>query len=235
MNNYHPFLKHQVIVDSIKILSFRIHDRFPKSSLKEHAFNFVQFSKDFDVKLDDSKKWSKLFMIWKGILILITSIFSVVLLYLLIVGLHVSTLHDKLPVFDACFNMSFIFFGSFYFLFTVDRWYSRKKISELLIELKNYIHVADMHQINKDPNHFHDEYIRAENSPIKNLTKFELKRYLDYTQEFISLSSKLSCLILDKFKDDQEIISRVNEVELLCNGISSKIWQKIIIQNSLDE
>jgi hypothetical protein len=234
MNNYHPSLKHQVIVDRIRILSFRIHDRFPKSSLKEHSFNFVQFSKDFKVKIDNSKKWSKMFLIWQGALILITVVCSAVLMVHLIEVLPDSKL-ETLPILNAFFNMSFIFFSCFYFLFTVDRWYSRKRISELLIELKNYIHVADMHQINKDPNHFHDEYISAENSPTKSLTKFELQRYLDYTHEFISLSSKLSCLILDKFHDDQEIISSVNEVDLLCNGISSKIWQKIIVLNSIEE
>jgi len=234
MKNYHPSLKHQVIVDRIKILSFRIHDRFPKSSLKEHSFNFVQFSKEFKMKIDNSKKWSKMFWIWKVALMLITLVFSTLMMDHLIKDLSDSPL-ETLPILNAFFNMSFLFFGFFYFLFTVDRWYSRIRISELLIELKNYIHVADMHQINKDPNHFHDEYISAENSPTKSLTKFELQRYLDYTHEFISLSSKLSCLILDKFHDDQEIISSVNEVDLLCNGISSKIWQKIIVLNSIEE
>ena len=42
-----------------------------------------------------------------------------------------------------------------------------------------------MHQINKDPNHSHDDYIISDNSPSKNLTKFELQRYLDYPSESI--------------------------------------------------
>ena len=225
MIGYHPRLKHQIIIERIETLSFRIHDRFPKSSLKEHSFLFRQFAKEFNDNIKSINKLSRWFKVWKILLIIVSVFLSSKLLLLLISQLSEPTNSEgSIPILDACFNMSFLFFGFFFFLMRLDTWYTRKKISLLLIELKNFIHVADMHQINKDPNHSHDDYIISDNSPSKNLTKFELQRYLDYTSEFISLTSKLSCLILDKSHADQEMISRVTEVVILCNGINQKIW-----------
>jgi len=236
MSNYNPRLKHQIIIDRIETLSFRIHDRFPKSSLKEHSFLFLQFAKVFRDNIAQAKNLSKWFWLWKAMLIVVSISLSIYLLIILRTELSLPSAEtSSLNILDACFNMSFLFFGFLYFLSTLDKWYTRKRISVLLIELKNFIHVADMHQINKDPNHFHDDYIKSENSPTKKLTQFELQRYLDYTSEFVSLASKLSCLVLNKFNDDQEIMSRVNEVVLLCNGITHKIWQKIIILNTLED
>jgi hypothetical protein len=53
-------------------------------------------------------------------------------------------------------------------------------------------------------------------------------RYLDYCSELLSLTSKLAALYVQHLPDPQ-VQASVNEVVSLTTGLSSKIWQKIVI------
>jgi len=146
-----------------------------------------------------------------------------------------SNQHDILAKLDAFCNLILVFTAVFYTLYSLDKAYSKKQISKLLIGLSDFIHLIDMHQINKDPNHLKDDYVNAKHSPVKTLNKFELQRYLDYTSESIALGSKMAYQVLECFPNDQKIMSRVNELHILCDGITTNIWQKIIILDSIEE
>jgi hypothetical protein len=68
-------------------------------------------------------------------------------------------------------------------------------------------------------------------SPKRVLTPFELKRYLDYCSEMLSLCAKTAALYAQDTKDPL-VDSVVSELEQLTANLSGKIWQKItIVQN----
>ena len=48
----------------------------------------------------------------------------------------------------------------------------------------------------------------------------------------LSLTGKIASLYLNKF-EDQAAIATVNEIENLTTGLSRKIWQKIMISQTL--
>lgn len=223
---------HDVLINHIKTLSSRINDRFPNSSLNQYTSDFYIFSTRFRDKTCKIHKTSERFLIGKIFLICISIFATGKLFYTVNLNQDLTSFISQL---DAVCNIIVVFSALFFTLYSLDKSYSRNKISQLLIELKNFVHVADMHQINKDPNHLKDDYIKTENSPSKKLNKFELQRYLDYTSECISLASKLSCIILDYFPNDQEISLRINQFNIMCDGITTNIWQKIIILNSLEK
>jgi hypothetical protein len=86
-----------------------------------------------------------------------------------------------------------------------------------------------MHQLTKDPDRVLSRvYTPTERSPKVVLNKFLLSRYLDYCSEMLSLTGKLAAIYVQTF-DDSVALSAVNEVESLTTGLSSKIWQKIMI------
>jgi hypothetical protein len=60
------------------------------------------------------------------------------------------------------------------------------------------------------------------------MTRFELVRYLDYCSELLSLTSKVAALYVQHMPDAQ-VQASVNEVVTLTTGLSSKVWQKIMI------
>jgi len=89
-------------------------------------------------------------------------------------------------------------------------------------------HIVDMHQLTKDPELVVGERHPTASSPRRNMTPFELARYLDYSSEMLSLISKIAALYAQGF-EDATAVGAVDEVEGLTNGLSRKIWQKIMI------
>lgn len=64
------------------------------------------------------------------------------------------------------------------------------------------------------------------------MTGEDLARYFDYCSELLSLPSKPAALHAQCF-DDPVIVAAVNDVESLVGDLSSKIWQKTAILQSL--
>jgi hypothetical protein len=60
------------------------------------------------------------------------------------------------------------------------------------------------------------------------MTLYQLTRYLDYCSELLAHTSKLAALHAQGF-DDPAVLAAVNDVESLTQGLSAKIWQKIMI------
>ena len=74
----------------------------------------------------------------------------------------------------------------------------------------------------------------TESSPDRQLTRYEVKRYLDYCSELLSLTGKIAAFYVQNFSDGTAL-SAVNEVESLTTALSRKIWQKIMILHSFEE
>jgi hypothetical protein len=58
-------------------------------------------------------------------------------------------------------------------------------------------------------------------------------RYLDYCSEMLSLTAKLAALYAEKLSDPV-VVDTVGDIERLTSDLSSKIWQKITIVQSLE-
>lgn len=52
--------------------------------------------------------------------------------------------------------------------------------------------------------------------------------YLDYCSELLSLTSKAAALCAEE-STDPLVLDTVSEIEVLTNGMSRKIWQKITL------
>ena len=60
------------------------------------------------------------------------------------------------------------------------------------------------------------------------MTQFELRRYLDYCSEMLSLTGKVAAVYVQGFEDELAV-NAATELENLSTGLSRKIWQKILI------
>lgn len=137
---------------------------------------------------------------------------------------------DAIQAIDAGVN-DLVFLGvAIYFLATLEVRHKRRRALKAIHELRSMAHIVDMHQLTKDPERVRmgDESPDTPSSPVRTLTVFQLSRYLDYCSESLSLLSKFAALYVQDF-DDPVTMSAVNEVENLTNGLSRKIWQKIMI------
>jgi hypothetical protein len=58
-------------------------------------------------------------------------------------------------------------------------------------------------------------------------------RYLDYCSEMLSLTAKCAALYAERLSDSV-VVDTVGDIERLTSDLSSKIWQKITIIETLD-
>jgi hypothetical protein len=107
----------------------------------------------------------------------------------------------------------------------------RGKIVRALHQLRTLAHLIDVHQLTKSPEKIGYDDQRTKSSPKRQLSPFLLGRYLDYCSEMLSLTAKIAALYGGEF-DDAESQEAVTEIEDLTIGISSKIWQKMILLRS---
>lgn len=132
---------------------------------------------------------------------------------------------------EAGLNVFLLLSAAILSLVTVETRIKRRRALKAIHELRALAHVIDMHQLTKDPERLQARRAQTASSPKQTLSQFELGRYLDYCSEMLALIGKLAALYVQKF-DDPVALAAVNEVEDLTNGLSRKIWQKIMIINS---
>ncbi len=122
-----------------------------------------------------------------------------------------------------------VFLGiAVFFFLTLETRLKRRRVLGAIHVLRSMAHIIDMHQLTKDP-----ERIVGASPPLvagarRPQNPSELIRYLDYCSDQLALISKIAALYVQNF-NDPVTMSAVNEVEDLTNGLSRKIWQKIMI------
>ncbi len=123
-----------------------------------------------------------------------------------------------------------VFIGAaIWFLTRLEAAWKRRRAMQALHALRSLAHIVDMHQLTKDPERVTGRSrMLTQSSPKRQMTPFELLRYLDYCSEMLSLISKLAALHVQHF-DDAQTMTAVRDIENLTLNLAQKIWQKIMI------
>jgi hypothetical protein len=114
------------------------------------------------------------------------------------------------------------------FLVSLEIRFKRRRALDAIYELRSIAHVVDMHQLTKDPEILTGQGPATPSSPARNMTPFELGRYLDYCAELLSLTSKVAVVYLQGIRDEQ-VLEAVDQIETLTTSLSRKIFQKITL------
>ena len=136
------------------------------------------------------------------------------------------TLVEFIQTLEAGINDVVLISVGIFFVWTFEARLKRRRALAALHELRSIAHVIDMHQLTKDPDRILTGRQDTKSSPKDLLSPFDLRRYLDYCSEMLSLASKVAALHL-KNLDDPAVVASVNEIEDLTTGLCRKIWQKI--------
>ena len=222
------------VLETVRTLRDRIGDRFPDSGLFEQAGELVQIGERARGRIHWISRPNWLLRIFIVLLIamLIAAVAVVFMKYKpqvdrwdfqTVVGLMESGIND----------IFFIGVGIF-FLITLETRFKRRRALNALHELRSMAHVIDMHQLTRDPDRLVENRSNTSHSPKTNLNAFELRRYLDYCSEMLSLTSKIASTYIQKF-DDSATAATVNEIESLTTGLARKIWQKIMILQEMSD
>ncbi len=219
------------LIETIRKLELRIESRFPDSGLKKVCSDFLEFAKEiqFDlIKINTPIWYVRLSVIASGLLLTVITVF---VFYSLVKGFLIpkdfSSSTEMIQGLEAGTN-ELIFFGlAFIFLKNLERNVKRNRTLKSIQVLRNFGHVVDMHQLTKDPTAIPDLQATGV-SPARITDHYQLTRYLDYCSEMLSLISKMGALY-SQYSKDEVVLENVNDLSDMCQGVSSKIWQKIMI------
>jgi hypothetical protein len=228
-------LRAKPILSTIDKLSLRIAERFPESGLSKVCKEFYNLAVRSELLVRHLA-----FPIWP---VRIFAILAVMLLlglvafafYQLAANFHFNAngMSDLLQSTEAAVN-ELIFLGlALFFLVGLESRIKRRTALKALHHLRSIAHIVDMHQLTKDPTHQLVHISDTESSPKRVLTRAELTRYLDYCSELLALIAKIGALFAQNV-DDPVVLNAVNDLEVLTQGLSAKIWQKIMILDLAD-
>lgn len=212
------------IVATLGALEQRISERFPNSGLLRIGGELSALARETSETVAKIARPNFLMRV-------ITSLFLVAMgicfLWLLTIALNLEASTELTSIvqgIDATTSLIIVFGGVAFYAWTLEGRWRREQALKKLHELRSIVHVIDMHQLKKDPSTFGAP--RTTSSPMRDMTPFEIQRYLGYCSELLSLASKVAALYTDRLRDPA-IVDAVGDIERLSTSLSQKIWQKI--------
>lgn len=234
-------LKPERIVATVKRLEGRIAERFPDAGLVRVCGELAGVAD----QMVERAKWISRPVLWLRLLSWAICL-SVVLLTIYMLS-SIGVTSEDLNIVDeqenrvtaivtfieAAINDVILIGAALFFIFTIEKRYKRSRALKALHELRSIAHIIDMHQLTKDPHRIIAKPLFTGQglSPKLNMTAFQLRRYLDYCSEMLSLTGKIAAVYVQQF-DDAVAMASASELEALAGDLSNKIWQKILILES---
>ncbi len=219
-------LESKRVTGTVERLTLRIKDRFGECGLYEVCTYLHEIAKETEQMAERIAR-----PVWglRAVTALLVMAFLVSLGAILVnyeMGGDV-TVWGLVQTIDAGGNILILIGLGAAYLWSIETRVKRTRAIRAINALRDVAHVIDMKQLTKDPDRLGVIHL-TRHSPRHELDAFGLGRYLDYCTEALSLVSKLGYLYVEHFQDS-EVNKATTELENLCNGLSRKIWQKIVI------
>lgn len=213
---------------TIERLHLRMKDRFPESNLANICWELYEISKETDRTVEWIATPNYLLRLGTYVLILIAVLAFVESLVQLDVSADGLNLADLVQMIDSGLNSLVLIGAGILFLVTLENRRKRNRVIHSVNRLRCIAHIVDMHQLTKDPDSMAEYVVSTAHSPRRALSPYEMARYLDYCTEMLALVSKTGFLYVQDYHDPVAT-EAVNDLEDLTNGLSHKIWQKIMM------
>jgi hypothetical protein len=230
-------LKAEKILETLAVLCHRIEERFPGSGLSALAKEFEQTASLLQAQAIQSSRPMLGLRILIGCLVAL-AIGSILFIFLQHVQLQVFSAETItslsrpalfFQVIESIINDLIFLAIGLYFLFSIETKIKRRKSLQAIHQLRSLAHIIDMHQLTKDPVNIagHEP---TPSSPRRIMNPFQLIRYLDYCTELLAIISKIGALFA-QHTYDPIVHEQVSDLNQLTQGLSAKIWQKIMIMD----
>ncbi len=217
------------ILKTITTLELRITERFPGSGLSRVSAELGRLA--IEVCALVARLRQPIWLLRTGAALGILGIVAIIV-WVVRTGLGASLgLRDPanlLQASESAVNEIILLAMAIFFMITLENRVKRRSALKALHRLRSVVHIVDMHQLTKDPGYLFSASMTTASSPKRDMTRFELARYLDYCSELFSLTSKVAALLVQHVRDPV-VLAAVNDIETLAASLSNKVWQKIMI------
>jgi hypothetical protein len=218
-------LREDKLLETAEKLSKQIDERLPDSGLSRVAAEVVLIIKEATVRAATIRRPNLLLRASLVVLLVIAAV--AVGRFILAHNEQTHTWESLITFLDTSKGMAAYMGAIALFLVTLETRLKRRRALRAVHELRAMAHLVDMHQLAKDP-----ESVGSSASPIvvsgRTMNAHAMAGYLHYCTELLALVSKIGQLYVQDFPDAPSLAA-VDQFENLTTGLSSKIWQKIMI------
>lgn len=203
----------------------RIAERFPGSGLSGVAAEIVQITREAVVRaaaIRRPNQWLR-----AGLVVLLVIAVAGIIAYFESRGDQTSFGQAVLHFVDAAMGKAAFLIAVAVFLITLEARLKRRRALRAVHELRAMAHIIDMHQLAKDPDRF-DHPTQPLSISGKPMDAEAMGRYLHFCTELLAIISKIGQLYVQDFPE-AGAVAAVDQFEALATGLSSKIWQKLMI------
>ena len=187
-----PVLKSQEIEKTLQRLQLRIADRFPASGLSRVCADLYALSKETDEVAQWIARPNLALRIGVFTFLGVLALLLVVSISQLNVQVTALTFSDLVQISESALNEMVLLGAGILFLVTIETRIKRNRVVQAVNRLRTIAHIIDMHQLTKDPDVRAAVTQATPHSPQREVTEYELGRYLDYCAEMLSLVSKIA-------------------------------------------
>ncbi len=218
------------ILATIERLEQRIVERFPNSSLKRIAAELTRLARENETVLLELRRplWWLRGVTIVALAALLALVLWVIVSFAPLSGAPRGTFIEIVQGTESAINELIFLALAMFFLTSLETRVKRRKALRMLHRFRSLAHIVDMHQLTKDPEHVLHPVMTTPSSPIRQLSRHELTRYLEYCSELLALVSKLAALHAQDLQDPV-VLEAVNDLESLTADLSRSVWQKITI------
>lgn len=216
------------IIETMAQLEARIGERFPTSGLRQVCTELIALARESSAKIERAARPNYTLRVGSLALLALGICLLAYVGSIIEVKRDTENLFGVLEGIDAAMNTLVLMGAGAFFLATLESRWNRQTAMTDLHELRSIIHVIDMHQLTKDPSTVATVATGTPSSPQRQLTPFELTRYLDYCSEMLSLAAQVAALHAQG-TNDSVVIDAASDLGQITSNLSNKIWQKITI------
>jgi hypothetical protein len=218
-------LREEKLLETVKKIREQIDRRFAGSGLSKVAAEVVQTTEEALVRAEAIGRPN--YWLRAGQVLLVVIAVGGVIAYTQDGVRPASLWQQALEFLNDVKGSAAILAATAVFLFTLETRLKRRRALRAVHELRALAHIIDMHQLAKDPARIGDptQPVNVEGRP---LDTDDLRRYLHYCTELLAVISKIGQLYVQDFPDSVAVTA-VDNFEDLATGLSSKIWQKLMI------
>jgi hypothetical protein len=213
------------VIATLATLEQRIEERFPGSNLGRLCGDLLDLARKAVLRIEWIRRPLVPLRVAVGGLIVALVLAPLGALQLVPATVGGVNLGELLQGVEAGLSSLVLLGAALFSLVTLERRVKRQRALRALHQLRVAAHIVDMYQLTKDPIDPRVPGAVTPSSPQRDMTLWELGRYLDYSSEMLSLTSKIAALYVDDF-DDPVVLANVDGLHTLLDGLSRKIWRK---------
>lgn len=219
------------ILDNVRTLRERVTLRFEGHSIAKRAERLVRLAERATTRITEiaRPRYTLRFFCAVNSLLLMTTV-GTVLTVALQSPFHADglSLADVIQGVESGIGCTLFLAATLLYLCTMEKRARRKEILQEIDYLRNFLHLVNMGQLDKEPTRLEQRFIHTEISPAVHMDAATMERYLSQTQKLAHYAAEIGCVYANLLVD-AEVDRAAEHLREFAADVASAAGDKITV------